>query len=62
VITGADEALARRFPWVRPSPAALQQLSGVVPVDRLVRRRRDEAAQPARPAEPPDVEHAPALL
>ena len=49
VVTAADEALARRFPWVRPSPSALQQMAGVVPADRLVRPRRVSSAGKVSP-------------
>ncbi|MCC6554766.1 MAG: radical SAM protein [Polyangiaceae bacterium] len=43
-LTAADEALARRFPWIRPTRARLQELAGILPAARLVRRRRDETA------------------
>jgi radical SAM protein with 4Fe4S-binding SPASM domain len=41
VCTPADEALARRFPWVRPSRAHIRALAGLIPADRLSRRGPD---------------------
>jgi radical SAM protein with 4Fe4S-binding SPASM domain len=36
--TPADEALARRFPWVRPSRSHIRALAGLIPAERLSRR------------------------
>lgn len=52
VITPADEDLARRFPWVRPSRAEIRALAGLVPADRLARRARRRGAASTAPENP----------
>ena len=47
VITDADDALARRFPWIRPSRGEIRALAGLVPASRLTSRVR-RAPRPAR--------------
>lgn len=39
--TEADEALLRRFPWIRPSRSEIRELAGLIPAGRLVRRPGD---------------------
>jgi hypothetical protein len=38
VVTEADRALARRFPWIRPSRSRLKEMTGLIPSTTLVRR------------------------
>lgn len=52
-ITAGDEALARRFPWIRPERSRLRELAGLIPAERLSRRRG--GAHREAPAEVPMV-------